>query len=261
MDLGLEGKVAVVAGGSRGIGKGIARKLAEEGCDLLLVAATEANLKAAREEIAARTGRRVEIRALDLGDAASADAALDAAASAYGRTDILVNSAGVAVGAAFLDLTDEIWRRGFGPKLFGAVRMCQRFWPMLKEARGSVVNIAGARGKAPVHDFMVNSAVNAALMNFTKALAGLGLVDDVNVNCVIPGQTRTDLLYDNLRQAAEMEGSTPEEVEKKRIAASGLRRFGEPEDVANFVAFLVSPLGRHVHGGMLPVDGGADKAL
>ena len=152
-----------------------------------------------------------------------------------------MNSAGVAVGGAFLDLTDEIWKRGFGPKLFGAVRMCQRFWPMLKEARGSVVNIAGTRGKVPAHDFMVNSAVNAALMNFTKALAGLGLVDDVNVNCVIPGQTKTDLHYDNLRQAAEMEGSTPEEVEKKRIAASGLRRFGEPEDIANFVAFLVSP--------------------
>lgn len=261
MDLALAGKVAVVAGGSRGIGKGIARRLAAEGCDLLLVAATEANLEAARAEIAAETGRRVEIRALDLGEAASADAALDAAAAAYGRTDVLVNSAGVAVGGAFLDLTDEVWARGFGPKLFGAVRLCQRFWPLLKEARGSVVNVAGTRGKVPAHDFMVNSAVNAALMNFTKALAGLGLIDDVNVNCIVPGQTRTDLLRDNMRQAAAMEGSTPAEVERKRLAAAGLRRFGEPEDVANVVAFLVSPLGRHVHGAMLPVDGGTDKAL
>ncbi len=261
MDLALDGKIAVVAGGSRGIGKGIARRLAEEGCDLLLVAATEANLAAARQDIAAKTGRRVETCAADLGDPAGADAALDAAASAYGRADILVNSAGVAVGGAFLDLTDEIWQRGFGPKLFGTVRMCQRFWPLLKEANGSVVNIAGTRGKVPAHDFMVNSAVNAALMNFTKALAGLGLVDDVNVNCVVPGQTRTDLLNDNFRQAAAMENSTPGEVEKKRLARAGLRRFGEPEDIANVVAFLVSPLGRHVHGVMLPVDGGTDKAL
>ena len=261
MDLALDGKVAVVAGGSRGIGKGVARKLAEEGCDLLLVAVTETNLKAAGEEIAAKTDRRVEICAVDLGDPKGADTALDVATSTYGRTDILVNSAGVAVGGAFLDLTDEVWQRGFGPKLFGTVRMCQRFWPMLKEANGSVVNIAGTRGKVPAHDFMVNSAVNAALMNFTKALAGLGLIDDVNVNCVIPGQTKTDLLYDNFRQAAKMDNSTPEEVEKKRIAATGLRRFGEPEDIANLVAFLVSPVGRHVHGAMLPVDGGTDKAL
>ena len=95
----------------------------------------------------------------------------------------------------------------------------------------------------------------------SPGVPGLGLIDDVNVNCVVPGQTKTDLLYDNFRQAAKMDNSTPEEVEKKRIAATGLRRFGEPEDIANLVAFLVSPVGRHVHGAMLPVDGGTDKAL
>lgn len=261
MDLGLDGKIAVISGGSRGIGKAIGHRLAEEGCDLLLVSATEANLKAAQEEIGSKTNRRVETCTADLSDTSGADAALKAGTDAYGRADILVNSAGVAVGGAFLDLTDDIWDRGFGPKLFGTVRMCQRFWPQLKDSNGAVVNIAGGRGKAPAHDFMVNSAVNAALMNFTKALANLGLVDDVNVNCVIPGLTKTDLFHDNMRQQAEMEGSTPADIEKKRLGASGLRRFGEAEDVANLVAFLVSPVARHVQGTASFVDGGTDKAL
>ena len=108
---------------------------------------------------------------------------------------------------------------------------------------------------------MVNSAVNGALMNFTKALANQGLLDDVNVNCVSPGLIKTDLHYDNMRQAAKMENTTPEEVEKKRLAANGLRRFGEVEDVANLVAFLVSPVARHVQGTTAFVDGGGDKSI
>ena len=87
------------------------------------------------------------------------------------------------------------------------------------------------------------------------------MIADVNVNCVVPGMTKTDLLKDNLSQAAQMEDTTPEEIEKKRIIASGLRRFGEPEDVANLVAFLVSPLARHVQGTMAFIDGGGDKAM
>ena len=261
MDLGLDGKVVVITGGSRGIGKGIGQRLAEEGCDLLLVSATEANLEKAREEISSNTNRRVEICPADMSDPPSADTVLKATTDAYGRVDILVNSAGVAVGGGFLDITDETWQRGFGPKLFGTFRVCQRLWPMLTESHGAVINIAGGRGKAPAHGFMVNSAVNGALMNFTKALANQGLFNDVNVNCVVPGLTKTDLHYDNMRQVAEMENSTPEEVEKKRIATSGLRRFGEAEDVANLVAFLVSPVARHVQGTMAFVDGGGDKAI
>lgn len=261
MELGLDGKIAVITGGSRGIGKAIGQRLADEGCDLLLVSATEANLKAAQDEIASKAKRRVEICPVDMSEPAGADDVLKATTDAYGRVDILVNSAGVAVGGAFLDLTDEIWQRGFGPKLFGTFRVCQRLWPMLIESHGAVINIAGGRGKSPAHDFMVNSAVNGALMNFTKALANQGLLDDVNVNCVVPGLTKTDLHYDNMRQVAEMENSTPGAVEKKRLAASGLRRFGEPEDVANLVAFLVSPVSRHVQGTMAFVDGGGDKSI
>lgn len=261
MELGLDGKVAVITGGSRGIGRAVAQRLAEEECDLLLVSATEANLKKTQDEIASGTNRRVEICPADMSDPASADSVLKATTDAYGRVDILVNSAGVAVGGTFLEITDETWQRGFGPKLFGTFRVCQRLWPMLMESRGAVINIAGGRGKAPANDFMVNSAVNGALMNFTKALANQGLLDDVNVNCVVPGLTKTDLFYDNMRQQADMENSTPEKIEKKRIAASGLRRFGEAEDVANLVAFLVSPVARHVQGTMAFVDGGGDKAI
>jgi 3-oxoacyl-[acyl-carrier protein] reductase len=261
MDLQLKDKVAVVAGGSRGIGRSVAERLAREGCDVMLVASNAANLDDARAAVARAGGRRVEVCATDLSSSSGADAVLDAFGKSFDRCDILVNSAGVAVGGDFLDLTDATWNAGFSLKFFGAVRLCQKFWPLLKASKGAVINIAGGRGKHPAHNFMINSAVNAALMNFTKALANLGLRDDVNVNCVIPGPIRTDLFTDNLNQAAKMNGSTPAEVEQGILKSTGMRRIGEPEDVAQTVAFLVSPVSRHVMGTMAFVDGGSDPSL
>ena len=262
MDLELEGKIALVTGGSRGIGRAIAGRLAAQGCDVALVARTKADLEQAASEIARDTNRRVEVCAADLRTPESQDAVESVVRSHFGRLDILVNNAGAVRGGPFLDVDDDQWEDGFALKFFGCVRMCRTFWPMLKESHGAVVNMSGTFAQVPHHNFMIGGAVNAAVMNFSKALANLGLVDDVNVNCIFPGGVAgTDVLTRNTAKQAEIEGIGFDEAMARNLAAQGIRRFATPEDVAVCVSFLVSPVARHVQGTNAVIDGGAMKGL
>jgi NAD(P)-dependent dehydrogenase (short-subunit alcohol dehydrogenase family) len=139
------------------------------------------------------------------------------------------------------------------------VRLCRLFWPALKERRGTVVNIVGGFARAPAADFLVGGAVNAALANFSKGLAAVGLRDDVNVNWIHPGLTVTERLEEIFARRAEQQGKSRDEIERESVAAEGLRRLGQPEDVAALVAFLCSPAARHIHGAGIPIDGGGAK--
>ena len=177
----LKGNVAVVTGGSRGIGRAIARRIAREGSDCLLAARTEAALKKSAELIVAESGVRVEICPTDLRTLEGCNTVCDTLMSTFGRADTLINSAGL-----FVEQDDDEWEDGFALKFYSAVRLSRLLWPLLKESRGSVINIVGGFARTPDPDFMIGGAVNAALANFSKALAGLGLHDDVNVNTIHP---------------------------------------------------------------------------
>jgi NAD(P)-dependent dehydrogenase (short-subunit alcohol dehydrogenase family) len=238
MDTELTGKVAVVTGGSRGIGRVIARRLAEDGCDLLLTARSQADLAVAAEAIAGDTGRQVEIAPQDLRSLTGCQAVHDALVEAYGRIDILANVAGATQGGGFLEIEDSVWEDGFALKFYGCVRLSRLFWPLLADSKGSVVNIVGGFARTPDPDFMIGGAVNAAMANFSKALAGQGLRDDVNVNAVYPGMTQTERIEEILATRARLEDTTVEAVRAAGLAKEGVRRMGEPQDVANLVAFL-----------------------
>lgn len=257
----LTGAVAVVTGGSKGIGAAIAHRLAADGADLVLAARTAADLEATARSIRAGSGRRVETVAVDLRTEGGAVALHEAATGAFPRIDILVNSAGATRAGPFLELDDETWLDGFALKFHGAVRLCRLFWPALVAAHGTVVNIIGGLARTPAPDIMIGGAVNAAFANFTKALAGLGLRDDVNVNAVHPGQTVTQRLETLLAARAEAAGVSPEEFQQGLIERQGIRRLGTPEDVAAVVSFLCSPEARHVQGVSIGVDGGATSGL
>ena len=192
MNLELAGKRALVTGASRGIGRAIAERLAGEGCDLLLVARSEADLRAAAAEIATTSGRTVEVCAADLSDLTGIETVADCLGSSPGGLDILVNNAGAAKGGSVFDLEEADWQTGFALKFFGALRLIRKLWPLLKEARGTVINVTGYFGKTPAPNIILGGAVNAAFENASKALAQLGLADDVNVNVVRPGMTMTD---------------------------------------------------------------------
>jgi 3-oxoacyl-[acyl-carrier protein] reductase len=261
MDLGLDGKVALVTGGSKGIGRACAERLAREGCDILLIARTARELERAAAAIGEASGRRVEICATDLRSAQGCEAAVGALKHAFGRLDILLNNAGATQSGDFFKLDDATWEDGFALKFYSYIRLSRALWPLLKEAQGSVVNIIGGASKTPSANFMIGGAVNAAITNFTKALAELGLRDGVAVKAVHPGMTVTGRLDSLLRQRAEAEGMGREEYEKQELARAGLRRYSEPEDIANLVAFLASPVAQQIHGADVFIDGGATKTI
>ena len=254
----LKDKVAVVTGGSRGIGKAIAHRLAEEGCDILIVAKTLKNLEQAASEIA-ESGRCVEICTTDLRTLKGCDVALSSLESTYGKADILINCAGATKGGLFLETPDELWEDGFALKFYGAVRLTRLLWPLLKESRGTVVNIIGGFARTPDPDFMIGGAVNAAFASFSKALAGLGLRDDVNVNAIHPGITVTDRMHELFEGRAKLANTTVEVAMEQ--AKDGIRRLGQPEDVAELACFLCTPRARHIQGTAISVDGGSTSGV
>jgi 3-oxoacyl-[acyl-carrier protein] reductase len=260
LNLGMKGKVALVTGGSKGIGRACAESLAAEGCDVMIVARTEADLRDAAAAIA-KTGRRVEICATDLRSPQGCEAAVGALKHAFGRLDVLVNNAGATQSGDFFRLDDSAWEDGFALKFYACVRLSRALWPLLKDAKGAVVNVVGGASKTPSANFMIGGAVNAAVTNFTKALAELGLRDGVTVNAVHPGSTVTGRLDALLNQRAAADGISREEYEKRELGRSGLRRYGQPEDVARLVTYLASPLAEQIHGADLFVDGGATKTI
>lgn len=256
---GLQGKRAFISGGSKGIGLACAKQLARDGADVFLAASNAERLDKAAAGITAETGRRAECIAADLRTLEGCEQAADAACHALGGCDILINSAGATKGGIFPEQPDEDMIDGFALKFHGAVRLARCLWPELKKARGTVINIVGGFARTPAADFMVGGAVNAALANFSKGLADKGLADDVNVNWVHPGLTVTERLEGIFADRAGQQGKSRDQIEAESVAAEGIRRLGQPEDVAALVSFLCSPEARHIHGTGISVDGGGAK--
>jgi len=256
----LAGKVAIVTGASRGIGRAIAVRLAKEGTKTVLCARSAEDLEAAVKEIESAGGTAISI-ALDLRVPESPAQLVDFAVQHFGGIDIVVNNAGATKRDAFLKLTDDDWVDGFALKFFGAVRLTRAAWPHLKASRGSVINISGAGGRTPGAEFAIGGSVNAAMQSFTKAMAELGIADGVQVNVINPGSIRTGRLQKRLDALAAEHGTDLASAEHKMIAATKTTRIGEPEDIAALVAFIAGPEGRFLQGSMIDMDGGATKTL
>jgi NAD(P)-dependent dehydrogenase (short-subunit alcohol dehydrogenase family) len=255
------GKVVVVTGGSRGIGRGIAAAFAREGAQTVLAATTQKNLEATAGTIAASGAPAPAIVPGHLGSLQACQAVHGLVKDKFGRCDVLVNCAGATKAGSFVDQPDEDWIDGFATKFFGAVRLSRLFWPMLKEAQGHVVNIAGGAGRTPDSTFLIGGSVNAAMLNFTTGLSQLGKKDGVNVNAILPGMTETDRVMDLIQQRAKATGASIEDARKSMLEKSGTRRIGTPEDVAELAVFLCSPRASHIQGTNIAVDGGATAGL
>lgn len=252
-----EGKVVVITGGSRGIGRAIAAAFAREGAQAVLAASNADNLAKGAEAVAAAGGPAPLTVEGDLRTLAGCEALFKAVNDRFKRCDVLVNNAGATRGGSFFDLPDEAWADGFALKFHAAVRLTRLFWPLLKAAHGSIVNVIGGAARTPGPDFLIGGAVNAAFANFAKGLTALGNRDDININVVHPGQTETDRIAQLFEQFAKAQGKTPEQVREEALTKSGLRRIGQPEDIAELAVFLASARGRHIQGTAIAVDGGA----
>jgi 3-oxoacyl-[acyl-carrier protein] reductase len=257
---GLAGKVAIVTGGSRGIGRAIALRLAREGVQLVIGARDKAALTATADEIS-KAGGIVESFASDLRDPEAPGALVRAAVGAFGGMDMVVNNAGATRRGEFMELSDADWMDGFALKFFGAVRLTRAAWPYLKERRGAVLNIIGTGGRTPGPEFTIGGSVNGACLSFTKALADIGIRDGVQVNAINPGYIRTDRLKGWIKSAAQETGGNMEAAEREMIRRAKIVRIGEPEDIANLAAFVLAGQNRFLQGALIDLDGGMTKTV
>lgn len=249
----LDGKTAIVTGASRGIGRAIAIKLADEGASVVLTARDSGLLDSAVRQITEAGGRAIRVAA-DLHEPSAAATIVNACG---GAVDILVNNAGATKRGEFEDLTEDDWHDGFALKFFGAVRLTRAVWPHLRARRGSVIYIAGSGGRTPGAQFTIGGSVNAALLSFTKAMAETGLRDHVQVNCINPGPVRTDRLETRLAQI----DADRERALEIFLTSEKITRVAEPEEIADLVAFIVGPSGRSLHGSLIDIDGGSTKTI
>ena len=262
MDLQLNGKKAIVTGGSEGIGKAITFGLAQEGVDVAICARRKEPLEAAAKEIADATGRNIVPITADLTDTEQANAFIDGAVEALGGVDILVNNAGAAVGGVLEYLSDEQWEDALQLKFFGYVRCTRAVLPHFKKKGGGrVVNLIGNDGVKHSYWETAPGAANAAGQNLTISLAGQYGKDNISFVAVNPGPVRTERWAGLVEGMARDMKLSIEEADQLAPRSIPLGRIAETVEVANLVTYLSSPLAHFVNGTMIEIDGGQQKPM
>jgi NAD(P)-dependent dehydrogenase (short-subunit alcohol dehydrogenase family) len=257
MNLELSGKVAIVTGASRGIGRAIAEALADEGMKLTLVARSRDQL----DELASAIKTTTLVQPVDLREREAPARVVAATVERFGALDLLVNNAGATKRGDFLELSDADWEDGYRLKFFGAMRCARAAWPHLRASRGSIVNIVGIGGRTGTAEFTIGGTVNSALLNLTKCLADRGIDDGVRVNAINPGSIATERLQARLRTFAAERGVEVSQAEREMAKSFRIGRFGQPAEIARVVAFLASPQASYCQGAIIDVDGGATRTL
>ena len=262
MDLQLTGKIALVTGGSEGIGKGIARVFAREGVDVAICARRKDVLEKAADEIRQESGRKVLAIPADLTKREDAENFVNGAARHFGRIDILVNNAGSAPGGVIETIDEDGWMQGLQLKFMGYVRCLKVALPIMrKQGGGRVVNLIGNDGVKDSYWEIVPGACNAAGQNLTKALSAQYGRHNISFVAVNPGPVRTER-WDGLVKAMSRDMKIPYDQANQLAPKSiPLGRIAEVEEVANLVAYLASPLAHFVNGSMIEIDGGQQKPL
>jgi 3-oxoacyl-[acyl-carrier protein] reductase len=253
-------RVAIVTGASQGIGRATAIRLARNFGRIVLVAQDLRALASSADEVR-DAGAEALVVAQDLSLASAADAVVEASLKAFGRIDALVNVAGAVPGVDLFEMTDAQWDSGMALKFHGARRLTLRAWETLKRARGSVVFISGNAAEIPKPGQAAIGAVNAAIEALAKAFSERGIADGVQVNTVSPGAVMTGRRLGLLQKGAAARGATLEQMKALFIAGAGIERFGEPEEIADLMAYLLSPAARWMTGTVLRVDGGEVKSV
>jgi 3-oxoacyl-[acyl-carrier protein] reductase len=258
MQISLSGRSAVVTGGSKGIGFGVATRFAQSGADVAIVARGREALDAAVKAIGAGAkGKVVGVQA-DVGIAADVNRAYDEAMRGLGKVDIVVNNAGTSRAGSFENLTDEVLLGDLEQKLFAAVRLTRLVWPQMKERKwGRVINVLNIGAKTPRASSAPTTISRAAGMALTKVLAGEGAPHNILVNAMLVGFIEADQHV----QAAKKQGIPLEEYLAPRVKDIPMRRIGKPEEFANMACFLVSEANSYITGTAINVDGGLSPVV
>ena len=252
--------VAIVTGASQGIGRATAIRLASDFSRLVLVARDRSTLEETASSVRARGSEALVVDA-DLSQAALARTVVDKALATYGRIDALLNIAGAVPQIDLFDMTDEQWQQGLELKLHGARRLTLAAWGALKEAHGAVVFMSGNSAQFPKAPYAAVGTINAAIVALAKAFSDRGVADGVQVNSVLPGPVMTGRRESYLKHWASLHNMSVEEATERFPREAGIARYGHPEEIAELMAFLVSPGARWLTGSQLRMDGGEVKSL
>ena len=263
MDLGIKGRRALVTGASLGIGRAVAEELAHEGCDVAMVARTEDTLRRAADDIARATGQRVVAVPADASvPEAIIEAVQQATQELGGSIDILVNNAGSTPEDGIDRVDFAKWQYSIALKQFGYARFAQLVLPAMRARKwGRIVNVIGRSGHQPRPVYLAGGAVNAGLLNFTKALAEDCAKDNILVTGVNPGPIDTPRWRSLREAAARTRGITANQYDGRAIASVPLGRIGTSEEVAAVVLFLCSERASFVTGEIVNVDGGGTRCI
>ena len=252
--------IAIVTGASQGIGRSTAVRLARDFSAIVLVA-RNANALTEVAEIVKAAGAKPLVCDLDLSKVESAETLVNKTLDRFGRIDALLNIAGAVPQIDLFEMTDEQWRAGTELKLHGARRLTILAWEALKKSKGAVVFMSGSAALDPKPAFAAVAAVNAAIIALAKAFAEQGIKDGVQVNSIIPGPVMTARRRSFMEKWAPAHNMSVEEAMKQFPEKVEISRYGQPEEIADLLAFMVSPAARWMTGTSVRMDGGEIKGI
>jgi 3-oxoacyl-[acyl-carrier protein] reductase len=262
MDMGLKGKVAIVAASSQGIGRATAEAFASEGCKVAMCARGEQALAAAAEKIRKQHNVEVFHQSLDVTDAHAVHGLVEAVAAKFGAVDICVTNAGGPPAKGFLATSGEDWRKAVDANFMSTVYFAREVIPHMQRKRwGRIITITSITTKQPVADLVLSNAVRAAVVGLVKSLANEFGKDGILVNNVGPGFTATDRLKELAKSRSAASGVAQKAILDGWAADAPLKRLGEPGEVADTIVWLASNRASYVTGQTVLVDGGIYRGL
>jgi 3-oxoacyl-[acyl-carrier protein] reductase len=262
MDLGLKGRVAIVAASSQGLGKAAAYGFAAEGCNVALCARNAAALTEIAADLKAKFGVKVLTKALDVTDESAVKSFVAEVGGEFGRIDICVTNAGGPPSKPFLELSMEEWRRAVELNLLSTVVFCREVIPwMQKQKWGRIVTITSSSVKQPIPDLVLSNSIRTGVVGVVKSLSLLYGRDGILVNNVGPGYTRTDRLKELAASRSKATGVAADEMYGRWAADTATGKIAEPEDVASTIVWLASEQARSITGQTVLVENGAYRGL
>ncbi len=260
MNLGLEGKVALVAAASKGLGYGIARALAAEGAKVSLCSRDLDSAKNAADTLRAETGSETLAFACDVSDPAQITAWIDGTVAAWGMIDALVTNAGGPPSLVLHEASDEQWEVAFNLTLMSAVRIIRAALPHLNDG-GAILTVTSSSTKEPITGLGLSTVMRAGLVGMVKVYADELAPRGIRINNLVPGRILTDRIVHLDQVTAKRTGTTPEEARAKSEASIPLKRLGTIDEFGRAAAFLLSPAASYTTGATLRVDGGAMRSI